>query len=356
MRFNSASFIQPFNLSYNHYDLHVMLYFDGHPEYEAIEAMIRFQNPNNPVILAIITRHDQTQMDYINDPELFEKLRSTYPDARKMYHVPIEFVKKDSNLILKFTSNKGEKVVFNINTVGKATTAHGGLIDPEGHAKESVLPVMWSAKNTLASTKSNISIDGKNYQVPVKIKVPLFFTGLKGYYTEGFSIGVINTGKTTLEIITTPEKIETNREWLVKNGPMESVYQIYKFDGRNLTIRAKDKTEQINAILVNNQIRFKSIEVSASPESKEKMALHFSPELPEPSAMSDRGKEAVEFRIDVDEHEKVIHGQIEIKKEGGQVFIRVMPVKPKWAVNRGFQVILDKDGNDLFQIHSSIIS
>ncbi|NLK61782.1 MAG: hypothetical protein GX290_12175 [Treponema sp.] len=42
----------------------MMLTFEGHPEYEAVEAFIR-ETPELE-IRAVVTRHDQSQTDYFN--------------------------------------------------------------------------------------------------------------------------------------------------------------------------------------------------------------------------------------------------------------------------------------------------
>ena len=80
------SFIQPFNLYFHYYDLHVMLYFVGHPEYEAVEAMINLQNSEKPLVRVIITRHDQTQIDYVNDQKIMEEMKKVdpYKELRKI--------------------------------------------------------------------------------------------------------------------------------------------------------------------------------------------------------------------------------------------------------------------------------
>ncbi len=346
-------FLQPFNIIFNQYDLHVMLFFDGHPEYEAVEAMIQLKN-EQPLIQAIMTRHDQTQIDYINDPEIPE-LRQNSASNREIYYTPIEFSKSDGSVVLKFSSSKGEKVVFNLHTVGKATTTYGGLINPEGHAQESTLPVMWSARNTLASTKSSITIEGKDYQIPPKIKIPGFFTGLKGYYTEGFSIGVINTGNIRLEMVKTPEKFEIGQKWLIKKGALETVYQINEFDGCNFTISTMNNLERINGMVVNNRIMINSIEAMTSPKSKQKMVIRFFPALPELSGILDTGRDIASFQIDINEHQKVIQGKVEMKKEEGQVIIVLMPTRPKWSISRAFQVIINPESNNHFMVQSTII-
>ena len=62
--------VQPFDLHRLHDDLHVMAFFDGHPAYEAVEAMIRRSADGPAAIRAILTRHDQTQIDHVNDDGL----------------------------------------------------------------------------------------------------------------------------------------------------------------------------------------------------------------------------------------------------------------------------------------------
>lgn len=349
----NLSLVQPFNLFYNHYDLHVMLYFNGHPEYEAIEAMIKLKNVEKPEIQAIMTRHDQTQVDYVNDHQQF-KMRQATASGREIYYTPIEFAKSDRSVLLKFSTYKSENVVFNLHTVGKATTTYSGLIDPEGHAKESALPVMWSSRNTLASTKSSVAIDGNTYQIPVKIKIPLFFTGLKGYYSEDFSIGVINTGKTQLEVVKTPEKFEIGQEWLIKRGKKESVYQINEFNGLNFTISNKNNLERICGMVVNNRILIKSIEIRVNVECNKKMTIHFTPALIESSTMTDGERSVGDFQIDINEHYNLIQGKIEMRNNGCQTIICLIPAKPKWALKRALQVEVNQENSNFFQIQSFV--
>src|SRR3569832_840476 len=62
--------LQPFLLRFRREDLHIMASFSGHPDYEAVEAMIRYHGDGTPSIRAILTRHDQRQIDHVNDDEL----------------------------------------------------------------------------------------------------------------------------------------------------------------------------------------------------------------------------------------------------------------------------------------------
>ena len=67
--------VQPFPLLYNRNDIHIMLYMEGHPEYEAVEAMIQEQKNGKAIIRAIVTRHGGAQTDYINDKNTIERIK-----------------------------------------------------------------------------------------------------------------------------------------------------------------------------------------------------------------------------------------------------------------------------------------
>jgi len=60
-------FIQPFDVFFRREDRHVIAFFSGHPVYEAVEAFLGRRHGRAPLVRAILTRHDQSQVDYIND-------------------------------------------------------------------------------------------------------------------------------------------------------------------------------------------------------------------------------------------------------------------------------------------------
>ncbi|MCL0096520.1 hypothetical protein M1N66_02815 [Thermodesulfovibrionales bacterium] len=61
---SNLTFLQLFNLFFRQNDFYVILYFEGHPEYEAVEVMIKERKEKEHLVWAIITRHDQTQIDH----------------------------------------------------------------------------------------------------------------------------------------------------------------------------------------------------------------------------------------------------------------------------------------------------
>ena len=60
-------FLPPLRVLFRHEDVHVIAFLEDHPEYEAVEAMIGMRAGREPLVRAILTRHDKTQVDHIND-------------------------------------------------------------------------------------------------------------------------------------------------------------------------------------------------------------------------------------------------------------------------------------------------
>lgn len=72
--------------------------------------------------------------------------------------------------------------------------------------------------------------------------------------------------------------------------------------------------------------------------------------------MADGEKETADFQIDINEHEKVIQGKIETKKEGGLVIIELIPIKPKWASKRALRVEISQENERFYWIQTSIMN
>jgi hypothetical protein len=125
-------------------------------------------------------------------------------------------------VFLRFRTINDELVEFKLFTVVKPTKRYGGLTDPEGHAKDSALPVMYRGKSTLARKKSSISINGISYKIPYMIRIPIFFTGMKGYYTDEFLIGVILAGKKRLSLKKAPLALVEGEKWIYKSASLVS--------------------------------------------------------------------------------------------------------------------------------------
>lgn len=59
--------VNPIPLQYVDDDRHVIAFFSGHPQFECVEAMFSPRGDGTFSTRAILTRRDQTQIDFVND-------------------------------------------------------------------------------------------------------------------------------------------------------------------------------------------------------------------------------------------------------------------------------------------------
>lgn len=354
----TITFLQPFNLFFRNNDFHVMLHFNGHPEYEAVEAMIKMRQGKEPLIRAIITRHDQTQIDHINDQKVVEERKAFSKNKREIFYTPIQMYRTVENekprVFLEFNSFKGESLVFDLYAVAKPKAKYGGLTDPERHAQENSLPIMWRDKSTLASPKSKITFDGKNYKIPVKIWVPPFFIGMKGYYSEGFKIGVITIGKANLELIKAPEKLEVGEEWIYRTGKDELEYTITEIDTNTIIIQKISKfPEIIQARVADGYLEIEEIKMISYSTKKGQFVIKFNPPLPDITAMSGEQGIVSKFAISIDDHQALITGEMSVHNESGKIFLTLNPEQPDWATKRAIRISINRKDKE-YHLKSTI--
>ena len=110
-------FVQPFAIDFRYETEHVIAFCSGHPEYEAVEAFIARRSTRGPRIRAILTRHDMSQVDHINEGEVVRERRAIDP-TRETYHAPIAFEQTTAGAlrdsVLRFSSYKGETIVLEL--------------------------------------------------------------------------------------------------------------------------------------------------------------------------------------------------------------------------------------------------
>jgi len=66
----------------------VIAFLAGHPTYEAIEAFTSASPGRTPVVHAVLTRHDQRQIDYISDGNA---RAARQPSTREVHVAPVSF-------------------------------------------------------------------------------------------------------------------------------------------------------------------------------------------------------------------------------------------------------------------------
>jgi hypothetical protein len=150
--------LQPFLLRFRREDMHIMAFFSGHPDYEAVEAMISYRGDGTPSIRAILTRHDQSQIDHVNDDDLFAEGHGVARQTcRRDIAVAVEALPGRRHALLQFDSHAGEPVVLDITTVGEPDPRRGGVSDPGSHSPTSSLPLMRRRASALAAPQPRCS-------------------------------------------------------------------------------------------------------------------------------------------------------------------------------------------------------
>ncbi|HSO00035.1 MAG TPA: hypothetical protein VLS89_17195, partial [Candidatus Nanopelagicales bacterium] len=126
-------FLQPFLISFNRYEHHVIVFITDHPDYEAIEAMADLHPGRPPRIRATINLHDGRQIDHFNDPELARDRAAVFT-GRETVHRPITFEAFDVNGVpgtwVQFTSYRGEDITIYFEGSSTPVPELGGFINP----------------------------------------------------------------------------------------------------------------------------------------------------------------------------------------------------------------------------------
>jgi hypothetical protein len=328
--------VQPFPLRFRPDDLHVMAFLASHPEYEAVEAMIRFRASGKYSIRAILTRHDQSQLDHVNDDALLADFHGT---DREPCHREIDFEMVSSDggrrARLAFPSRAGERIVLDLVTIGQPDPKRGGLTDPGRHSASSALPIMWRGATTLAGARTKVTIDGVEYRVPLKIRAGAFIAH-QGYFTERFSMGAIRAGTVTTRLLKKPDRFEVGAEWVQQCGAGTMSYRVTAqgADGTLRIAKLDGSDEIITACDIEGRLEIMRIDLRAEAGPARGLALAFD---------RDGG-----FSLSIQEGRDVVCGRLQIVERGGDgLLISLSPLQPHWAVDRNVRVVCSRDGDQI---------
>jgi hypothetical protein len=327
--------LQPFQLRFRQDDLHVMAFFEGHPEYEAVEAMIRVQADHGYSIRAIITRHDQSQIDHINDDVLLVDFRGTdRVRCRRKVDLELESSAERRRARLEFLSLAGECVVLDVVTVGQPDVKRGGLSDPGRHSATSSLPLMWRGATTLAGPRTKITIDDVEYPVPVKVRAGAFVAH-EGYYTERHSMGVIRAGTATARLLKKPDRIEIGAEWVLQHDEHETAYRVTALGAdRALHIAKLDGSgEIITAHAIEDRLAVTRISLPAKAGPTDGLVLAF-----------DRN---AGFSLSMEGQQEIVSGRVHLAEGADGSVISLRPLQPGWAVDRIVRAACLRDGDQM---------
>jgi hypothetical protein len=324
-------FIQPFLLRFRREDLHIMAFFDGHPDYEAVEAMIKYRDGESPSIRAILTRHDQTQIDHVNDEALVAEGRSV---VRQTCHRAISLgtdaLPGKRHARLEFVSHAGEPIVLDITTTGEPDPKRSGISDPGAHSPTTSLPLMRRAASTLAGPQTTVTIGGRSFDVPVKIRSGPFVAH-EGYYTEGHTFAAIRAGTMTCRLKARPNRIGIGAEWVFEGEGRDLVYRVVECaaDGQLLIAGPDDGGELITAAMVGEQLAITRVSRTEQDGPQGGFDLTF-----------DAGR----FDLSID-GEAIVTGTAEMTGDAEAAVITLRPAQPDWAVTRQVRVVCSRNGD-----------
>jgi len=335
-------FVQPLAIAYSYFDKHVMLYFEGHPRYEAMEAMISDRSASAPDIRIVLTRHNQTQLDYFSNEKLLQKFRSDIPQ-RESYAATIAYSSNQYEqrplVNISFTTTDKVKVSFNLIAASKPSAKYGGMTDPEGHAGTTALPLMIRQRSSLADEASSIRFDGQQYEIPVHTYIPFFFTGMKGYYSEQFRIGVIAAQDVSYSSIELPHSLSPDNAWVYHSATGARRYTIKQVADKRIIVQSDQ--EELELLSLENGLALHEIKrFSTSENPSESMRVHFDPYLPYQGGHWPR---IVNFTMSISNAEETISGTVKLSEKG----FSLIPQTPTWATSRVVRTESIADANRL---------
>ncbi|MBM7868369.1 hypothetical protein GTO89_05130 [Heliobacterium gestii] len=354
--------LQPFSFVFHRYDAHVMVYLREHPKYESLEAMIRLREGSPPLIRAIITLHDQSQIDHVNDERVVQQLQREGL-KREMHFRPISYrrtVEADIVRIqLAFDSFRGEPVRLDFVAASKTSSRWGGAIDPGQHARKSSLPIMFRQRSTLAGKRTRLLIAGKEFAVPRRIWIPFFFTGLKGYYSEVFDMAVFRTGERQIRWVEQPEKGVVGERWRWALNSGEIDYGITALSEEQMVVQSASSHLIVTLHKGRPALRAFGAVSETVASGTGHFAAQFDPPLPLPAlggAAPEKEQEQEKagdaaspadvihegrFVLSIDDKELVTGGTT-FRQKGDEAEIGLLPDRPRWAARRPLTLTVKK--------------
>jgi hypothetical protein len=296
--------------------------------------MIRYRAEGSPSIRAILTRHDQRQIDHVNDDDLSAEGRGvTRETCRRDIALTVEALPGRRHARLEFISHAGEPVVLDITTTGEPDEKRGGVSDPGSHSPNTSLPLMRRRVSVLAAPQTAVFVGGQRFEVPVKISAGPFVAH-EGYYTEGHIFGAIRAGTISYRLKISPARMAVGEQWILESDGRVIVYRI-EISGADAKLRIARKDapgESIEAFATGDGLRIMRIGSLADGKPEGGLDLAFA--------------EAGRFGLAM-AGETIVSGSAEATREAGTDVIILSPTQPEWAVARQVRVTCSRDGDIL---------
>lgn len=318
--------VQPFDMRFESDDVHVIAYFRGHPEYEAVEAMIHRKGSASTSVRAILTRHDQTQIDHVNDrathieAQAFEGRETVYREV----NVDQEGTPERPCITVRFTSLANETILLRVVAASAPDGTRGGLTDPGRHSPKSSLPLMWRGKSCLAGPGTTVRINERTYDVAERVRSPQGFVGLNGFYTEMHQMGAIRASTHTLDLVHEPSQIVLGSSWTYSAiDRQETRYVVTEMHrSRQIVIENESghQAERIWAEAQGRHLRLLKIERRGRDATTPGFSIRF----------ATPGR----FAMDIANNKAILVGQASVQNASGAGEIELRPQEPSWATAR----------------------
>jgi hypothetical protein len=331
--------VQPFNLHAVHDDLHVMAFFENHPAYEAVEAMIRRSGSGRPAIRAVLTRHDQSQIDHVNDEGLFAAARFAQRQTCMREIVLGEHLCGDCPRVrVEFVSCDGEPVVLDVTSVSPPERSRGGLTDPGRHAEGMSLPLMWRGKSAFAGPASHVTIAGIARPIPVRLGGGAGFVALLGFFTESHDMLILRAGSVASRLLERPAEWKVGARWTYEGPEGERSYRITALapEGGVRLSRTQGPAETLLGRCAGEQLELHRVDVLAAAAGARFASLVF--EAPRRFAMRSEGGQGS------------VEGEVARDADGG---IHLLSRQPAWATRRAAHLRITQS-NDCIDVTTSI--
>jgi len=335
---------QPFTIHYERYDYHVMLTFEGHPEYEAVEAFIR-ETPELE-IRAVVTRHDQSQTDYFNTDDFTVPGNGRGVERERLYAAMTyerAGTKKAPSVSLSFQTKKGESLEFFLVATSAPLRKYGGLVDPGHHSPDTSLPVMFREGSSLAGEESFIAFDGVQCTIPILVDAAPFFTGYKGYYSENMRIAVIRAGSSQIEFTRVPGQFVPGEKWVFMEDGVPQEWTITERHGSSVYIEGPDRV--LRCVADGNRLGLLSV-ACTNDDPDMTFLVDFKSPVRVSGGEGSRNTET-EFSLSIAGKKRVVTGTVSVESDAAQTWIVLSPRSPEWAVPRGVSTILTSAGSTL---------
>ncbi|OJH39707.1 hypothetical protein BON30_19750 [Cystobacter ferrugineus] len=314
----------------------------NHPEYDAIEVMVTRRTGKPPLLRAIISQLDGTQIDFINDKEMARE-RAAVLTGRQTLYRPMQYEEGERNglptMRLRFTSHQGERIVLSFEAFSPPSPELGGFINPGEHSADASLPVMWANASAFANPSSQVTVDGVSYQLrPAPQPGALLFI-----YSTDFLIGVLREGELGLWLAWAPRRLAVGERWLYWDNLRNlHQYEIVGIDGGLLTLHKTTTSsflpeEILTVQRVEGKFLLRSVRATGRLGKQEDIP-------PAPQGFTLRLSTEEGFSLSTDEHENLVTGTASREVRGITTTWTLLPVDPPWTQSRTVRASVSRYG------------